>query len=310
MAKTNVRTYSKSEKEVDAVRRSKHGTALTVFFTILSVVWILPILIVLMNAFKRKAYIFKNPFGISNVKLIEKGWERWSAGIKKTFVGWQNFSTAFKKTNFLSAFGTSLFITILSVALIILCCSMCAWYIVRVQTTATKIIYMLCLFSMIVPFQMVMFTLSKFANMLHLSNPLGICIVYLGFGAGLAVFMFTGFVKSISLEIEEAAMVDGCTPPQTFFRVIMPIMKPTIVTVAILESMWVWNDFLLPYLVLDLTKYRTIPIAIQFLKASHGQIDWGAMMASLILAIIPIVIFYIAMQKYIIAGVLAGAVKG
>jgi raffinose/stachyose/melibiose transport system permease protein len=199
---------------------------------------------------------------------------------------------------------------VVSVALIVICCSMCAWYIVRVKNVATKTIYLLCLFSMIVPFQMVMFTLSKFANMLHLSNPLGICIVYLGFGAGLAVFMFTGFVKSISLEIEEAAMVDGCTPPQTFFRVIMPIMKPTIVTVAILESMWVWNDFLLPYLVLDLTKYRTIPIAIQFLKASHGQIDWGAMMASLILAIIPIVIFYIAMQKYIIAGVLAGAVKG
>ena len=163
---------------------------------------------------------------------------------------------------------------------------------------------------MIVPFQMVMFTLSKFANMLHLGNPVGIVVVYLGFGAGLAVFMFTGFVKSISIEIEEAAMIDGCTPVQTFFKVVLPIMKPTVVTVAILEAMWVWNDYLLPYLVLDINKYKTIPIAVQFLKQSHGTIDWGAMMAILVLAIIPIVILYIFAQKYIIEGVLAGAVKG
>ena len=174
----------------------------------------------------------------------------------------------------------------------------------------TKTIYVLCLFSMIVPFQMVMFTLSKFANLLHLSNPLGIIVVYLGVGAGLAVFMFTGFVKGISLEIEEAAMIDGCTPLQTFFKVVFPILKPTTVTVAILEAMWVWNDYLLPSLVLNINKYKTIPIAIQFLKQSHGQIDWGAMMAVLVLAILPIIIFYIACQKYIIEGVLAGAVKG
>ena len=204
----------------------------------------------------------------------------------------------------------SLFITVGSVALIIICCSMCAWYITRVHTKVTKTIYVLCLFSMIVPFQMVMFTLSKFANLLHLSNPLGIIVVYLGFGAGLAVFMFTGFVKGISLEIEEAAMIDGCTPLQTFFKVVFPILKPTTVTVAILEAMWVWNDYLLPSLVLNINKYKTIPIAIQFLKQSHGQIDWGAMMAVLVLAILPIIIFYIVCQKYIIEGVLAGAVKG
>ena len=187
---------------------------------------------------------------------------------------------------------------------------MCAWYIVRVKTTATKIIYMLCLFSMIVPFQMVMFTLSKFANILHLSNPAGICIVYLGFGAGLAVFMFTGFVKQIPLEIEEAAMIDGCSPVQTYFKVVLPIMKPTIITVAILDAMWIWNDYLLPSLVLNVNKYKTIQIAVQFLKQSHGQIDWGAMMAVLVLAIFPIVIFYIFVQRYIIEGVVAGAVKG
>mgnify|MGYP000080323032 CR=1 FL=1 len=185
-----------------------------------------------------------------------------------------------------------------------------AWYIVRVKTKGTKLMYTLCLFSMIVPFQMVMFTLSKFANMLHLSNPLGIIIVYLGFGAGLAVFMFTGFVKSISLEIEEAAMIDGCTPLQMYFRVVFPILRPTAVTVAILEAMWVWNDYLLPSLVLNINQYKTIPIAIQYLKQSHGMIDWGAMMAMLVLAILPIVIFYIVCQKYIIEGVLAGAVKG
>lgn len=187
---------------------------------------------------------------------------------------------------------------------------MTAWYVVRVKNWATRLIYLLCMFSMIVPFQMVMFTLSKFANILHLSNPVGICVVYLGFGAGLAVFMFTGFVKEIPIELEEAACIDGCTPVQTYFKIILPVMKPTIITVAILDAMWIWNDFLLPYLVLDIKKYRTIPIAIQFLKQSHGQIDWGAMMAVLVLAIVPIVVFYMAAQKYIIEGVVAGAVKG
>ncbi|HAK18145.1 MAG TPA: carbohydrate ABC transporter permease [Lachnospiraceae bacterium] len=300
---------AKTDMNVSTVRRAKHGWILTTIFAIISIAWILPIAMVLLNSFKRKAYIFANPFGISNIKL-SKGFARWQAGISKTFVGFMNYKTAIKQTNFFQSFGYSLFITVISVFLIILCCSMCAWYITRVHNAATKIIYLLCLFSMIVPFQMVMFTLSKFANILHLSNPLGITIVYLGFGAGLAVFMFTGFVKSVSVEIEEAAMIDGCTPIQTYFKIILPIMKPTIVTVAILESMWVWNDYLLPSLVLNINKYKTIPIAVQFLKQSHGQVDWGAMMAVLVLAIVPIVVFYIAAQKYIIEGVLAGAVKG
>ena len=198
----------------------------------------------------------------------------------------------------------------LSVAAIILCTSMCAWYIARVNSKGTNFLYMLCLFSMIVPFQMVMFTLSKIADMLGLTNPFGIVIVYLGFGAGLAVFMFVGFVKSIPLEIEEAAMINGCNPIQTYFQVVFPILKPTCITVAILQAMWVWNDYLLPYLVLDITEYKTIPIAIQYLKGGYGSVDWGAMMAMLVLAIIPIVIFYMACQKHIIKGVIAGAVKG
>ncbi|MCI6795832.1 MAG: carbohydrate ABC transporter permease [Lachnospiraceae bacterium] len=294
---------------VSAARQTKHGTAMTVFFAILAFLWISPILIVVLNSFKRKAYIFKNPFGISNVGL-SRGVDRWAEGIKKTFVGMTNYANAIKKTDFFRCFGYSLFITVVSVALIVICCSMCAWYIVRVKNVATKTIYLLCLFSMIVPFQMVMFTLSKFANILHLSNPAGICIVYLGFGAGLAVFMFTGFVKQIPLEIEEAAMIDGCSPVQTYFKVVLPIMKPTIITVAILDAMWIWNDYLLPSLVLNVNKYKTIQIAVQFLKQSHGQIDWGAMMAVLVLAILPIVIFYIFVQRYIIEGVVAGAVKG
>ena len=298
-----------NKEQVSTVRRAKHGGALTVLFTIISILWIAPILIVILNSFKRKAFIFRYPFGISSSKITD-GWSEFAVGVKRMFCGFLNYQNGVKTTNFFSCFGNSLFITVGAVLLIVLCCSMCAWYIVRVKTKGTKIMYTLCLFSMIVPFQMVMFTLSKFANMLHLSNPLGIIIVYLGFGAGLAVFMFTGFVKSISLEIEEAAMIDGCTPLQTFFLVVFPILKPTTVTVAILEAMWVWNDYLLPSLVLNINKYKTIPIAVQYLKQSHGQIDWGAMMAVLVLAILPIVIFYIACQKYIIEGVLAGAVKG
>lgn len=299
----------KKQQEVSTVRQAKHGWVLTLVFGVLSVVWILPILIVLLNSFKRKAFIFRHPFGISTAKLSE-GMEAFKAGMSKLFCGTLNYKNGLRMTDFWNCFGVSLFITVGSVVLIVLCCSMCAWYIVRVKTKGTKLIYTLCLFSMIVPFQMVMFTLSKFANMLHLSNPLGIIIVYLGFGAGLSVFMFTGFVKGISLEIEEAAMIDGCTPIQMFFRVVFPILRPTAVTVAILEAMWVWNDYLLPSLVLNINKYKTIPIAIQYLKQSHGMIDWGAMMAMLVLAILPIVIFYIFCQKYIIEGVLAGAVKG
>lgn len=283
------------DSQVSAVRKTKHGTAFSVIFSLLSIVYVMPIMIVIINSFKRKAFINKFPFKI---------------GTGKMFVGWENYVEGIRKIEFFKAFGYSLFITVCSVAVIILCTSMCAWYITRVQTKFTKLFYMLCLFSMIVPFQMVMFTLSKLANMLHLSNPVGIILVYLGFGAGLAVFMFTGFVKSIPLEIEEAAMIDGCTPIQTFFQVVFPILKPTAITVAILQAMWIWNDYLLPYLVLDIKRFKTIPIAIQYLKGGYGSIDWGAMMAMLVLAIIPIILFYIACQKHIIEGVVAGAVKG
>lgn len=298
-----------AKAEVSTVRRAKHGTLLTLFFTVLCIIWISPMFVVLMNSFKRKAFIFRYPFGFSSKKLSD-GWDAFMRGAEQIFCGGLNYKNGIKMTNFWDAFGVSLFITVISVCVIILCCSMCAWYIVRVKSLFSKTMYMLCLFSMIVPFQMVMFTLSKFANMLHLSNPVGIVIVYLGFGAGLAVFMFTGFVKGISLEIEEAAMIDGCNPLQTFFMIVFPILKPTTVTVAILQAMWIWNDYLLPSLVLNINKYKTIPIAVQYLKQSHGQVDWGAMMAVLVLAILPIVIFYIACQKYIIEGVLAGAVKG
>ena len=281
----------------------------TVIMGILSFVWVAPILVVILNSFKKKAYIFRNPFGISS-KSLSDGFTKWSHGIGKAMAGMLNYKNAIKKTDMIQCFGWSFFITVFSVVLIILCTSMCAWYITRVKNKITHAIYIACLFSMIVPFQMVMFTLSKFANILHLGNPFGIVIVYLGFGAGLAVFMFTGFVKSIPLEIEEAAYIDGCSPMQTFFLVVFPILRPTAITVAILEAMWIWNDYLLPSLVLNVNKYRTIPIAIQYLKQSHGQIDWGAMMAALVLAIIPIVAFYMACQKSIIEGVTAGAVKG
>ena len=297
------------ESQTISVRKARHGMVWTIVFTIISILWISPLLIVLMNSFKRKAYIFKYPFTFSSASLSD-GWEAWKAGFDKMFVGFTNYINAIEDTDFFNSFLNSLVITVGSVLLIVLCCSMCAWYITRVKTKVTKLIYTLCLFSMIVPFQMVMFTLSKFANMLNLNSPIGICIVYLGFGAGLAVFMFTGFIESVPLEIEEAAMIDGCSPPQTFFRVITPIMKPTIITIAILDAMWIWNDYLLPSLVLNINKFKTLPIAVQYLKQSHGQVDWGAMMAVLVLAIIPIVIFYLFAQKYIIEGVIAGAVKG
>lgn len=267
----------------------------TLFFSILSLVWVAPIFVVLINSFKKKTYISKMPFSIPS---------------GKAFVQLDNYVSGIKKIGFFQAFGYSLWITVASVAVIILCTSMCAWYITRVKSKATGALYYLCVFSMIVPFQMVMFTLSKLADMMKLGNPLGIIIVYLGFGAGLAVFMFCGFVKSIPLEIEEAAMIDGCNPLEIFFQVVLPVLKPTCISVAILETMWIWNDYLLPYLVLDITKYKTIPIAIQYLKGGYGSVDMGAMMAMLVLAIIPIIIFYMFCQKYIIEGVVAGAVKG
>lgn len=283
------------ENEVSTVRRAKHGWILTTFFSMLTVFYLYPIFLIVINSVKKKGFITKSPFALPD---------------DRSFFGLSNFIKGIEKTNFFAAFGNSLIITIGSVAVIILCTSMCAWYITRVHNKLNSTIYMLCLFSMIVPFQMVMFSLSKLANMMKLSNPIGIILVYLGFGAGLAVFMFCGFVKSIPLEVEEAAMIDGCTPLQTFFKVVFPIMKPTAITVAILQAMWIWNDYLLPYLVLDLKKYKTIPIVIQYLKGGYGAVDWGTMMAMLVLAIIPIIIFYAACQKYIIEGVVAGAVKG
>lgn len=264
-------------------------------FAIIGIVYIMPILIVLINSFKNKVFINKEPFKFPT---------------KQTWVGIDNFLSAIDKYELLSAVGWTVFITVCSVLVILVCTSMCAWYITRVNSKFTKLLYLLCVFSMVVPFQMVMFTLSLVADRTGLRTPWGIIIIYLGFGAGLAVFMFCGFVKSIPLEIEEAAMIDGCTPLRTFFSVVLPIMKPTYISVGILETMWIWNDFLLPYLVLDLNKYKTISIAIQYMKGSYGRVDMGAVMAALILAVIPVVIFYLACQKHIIKGVAAGAVKG
>ena len=267
----------------------------TTFLSFLCIFWIMPVFVVLWNSFKNKNSINLMPFELPNAE---------------TFVGAENYLAAVDKYGLLQSVGWTVFITVGSVAAILLFCSMCGWFITRVKTWWTKLIYVLCLFSMVVPFQMVMYTLSLVANMLHLTNPWGIIIVYLGFGAGLAIFMFTGFVRSIPIEIEEAAMIDGCTPLQTFFKIVVPIMKPTYISVGILQTMWIWNDFLLPYLVLDLNKYKTISIIIQYMKGSYGSVDMGAIMAALILALIPVVIFYLSCQKYIIKGVAAGAVKG
>lgn len=277
------------------VRKAKHGWVLTLIFSLISIAYIMPIVIVLMNSFKRKIFISNRPFALPDAK---------------SFVKIENYVNGIQKTDFFRAFGYTLFITVGSVFVIVLCTSMCAWYISRVKNKWTTGIYYLFAFSMIVPFQMVMFTLSKIADILHLGNPVGIIIVYLGFGAGLAVFMFCGFVRSIPLEIEESAMIDGCNPVQTYFKIVFPIMKPTAISVAILETMWVWNDYLLPYLVLKINKYKTIQIAIQYLKGGYGAIDMGAMMAMIVLAIIPIILFYGFCQKYIIEGVISGAVKG
>ena len=276
-------------------RKAKHGWILTILFSLISIAYVFPIVLVIINSFKKKVYISKYPFNLP---------------LDKMYAGWDNYTSGIEKTNFFQAFGYSLFITVCSVFIIVLCTSMCAWYITRVKNALTSGIYFLCLFSMIVPFQMVMFTLSKISNMLHLGNPVGIILIYLGFGAGLAVFMFCGFVRAIPIDIEEAAMIDGCNPIQTYFQVVFPILKPTSITVAILQAMWIWNDYLLPLLVLDLKKYKTIPIAIQYLRGGYGSIDMGAMMGALVLAIIPIIVFYIACQKHIIEGVVAGAVKG
>ena len=271
---------------------SRLGTGL---FSFLCIVYVLPIVVVLMNSFKKKSYISLEPFQLPN---------------ETTLTGLDNYTAAIDQYGFLDAVGWTVFITVGSVLVILICTSMCAWYITRVKTRVTKAIYILCVFSMVVPFQMVMFTLSLVTDRLGLGTPWGLIIIYLGFGAGLAVFMFCGFVKSIPIEIEEAAMIDGCSPIRTFFSVVLAILKPTYISVGILETMWIWNDFLLPYLTLDLKKYKTISIVIQYMKGSYGRVDMGAIMAALIMAVIPVIVFYLSCQKYIIKGVAAGAVKG
>lgn len=263
---------------------------------VLVIIFLAPIFFVVVNSFKGRLYISDAPFALPT---------------SETFVGLTNYLNGIERTAFFSAFGCSLFITVGAVAAILLFTSMTAYYLTRVKGRFTSALYYMFVFSMIVPFQMVMFTMSKLANIFYLNNPPGMILLYLGFGAGLSVFMFCGFVKSIPLEIEEAAMIDGCTPLKTFFGVVLPILKPTAITVAILNAMWIWNDYLLPYLVIGLsTEYKTIPVAVQYLVGSYGSKDLGAMMALLVLSVIPIVVFYLACQKYIIEGVVAGAVKG
>lgn len=269
-----------------------------IIFAILLVVAafiIFPILVVVMNSFKANLFISSS----GAFKLPDA----------QSFVGFGNYVSGVGKINFFSAFGYSLWITVASVIFILLLTSMLAWYITRVKGKVTTIIYYLLVFSMIVPFQMVMFTMSKFSNMIHIDNPLGIIILYVGFGCGMSTFMFSGFIKSIPIALEEAAMIDGANPVRTFFWVVMPMLKSTAITIAILETMWVWNDYLMPYLVIG-TEYRTIPVAIQYLRGGYGSVDMGAMMAMLVLAMIPVIVFYLFCQKYIIKGVLAGAVKG
>ena len=281
-------------------KHSQYTTAskvLTVFFAALCLVWVMPIFEVVINSFKANTFVSLEPFALPH---------------SESFVGFANYvkGMTFGNYPFLKSVCYSLFITVASVVLILLCCSMSAWYIARVNSVISKIFYYLCLFSMIVPFQMVMFTLTFTADKLDLNTPYTIPIVYLGFGAGLAIFMFIGFVKGLPLEIEEAAAIDGCGPVRTFFNVVLPMLKPTLISVGILELMWVWNDYLLPYLVLDRTKYMTIPIHVQYLKGSYGAVDLGATMAVIMLSIIPIIIVYMFCQKHIIKGVAAGAVMG
>ena len=269
---------------------------LSIFFTILSLAWIYPMFMILVNSFKTES-------SINTTSVFEL------LGASN-FNGLANYVNALTRQGFAAAFMNSLIITVTSVALILVCCSMCAWYVVRVNNRFCKAVYFLFVFSMVVPFQMLMFTLSGLADRMGLNTPLNICFIYLGFGAGLAVFMFAGFVKTIPTEIEEAAMIDGCSPLQTFFHVVLPIMKPTYISVGILETMWVWNDYLLPYLVLDSTKYKTIPILIQYFRGGFGHVELGPMMACIMMVIVPIVVVYLVCQRYIISGVVSGAVKG
>lgn len=268
--------------------------SMTALLVILSITFLLPIFIVLINSFKGKFFISEAPFQLPDAL---------------TFVGFTNYIDGVAKTGLLRAFQWSFIITVFSVFVIVILTAMTAWYIDRVKSKLSTGLYYLFVFSMIVPFQMVMFTMTKVADSMGLTNPGGIILIYLGFGSGLSVFTFCGFIKSIPIAMEEAAMIDGCNPIQTFVRVVFPMLKPTAITVAILNTMWIWNDYLLPSLILD-TKFQTIPMAVQSLKGGHGSIDMGAMMAMLVLAIIPIILFYLSCQKYIIKGIAAGAVKG
>lgn len=284
-----------NKNTVSAANRRK--TILSVILAVISVVYVLPVLAVVLNSFKQNTYVKTDTFALPTGEM--------SAGFDNFIKG-----MTFGNYPFAKSVMYSVVITLLSTFLILLCTSMAAWYIARVDSVFCRAIYFLCVFSMVVPFQMVMFTLSKTADKLHLNTPFTIPIVYLGFGAGLAIFMFVGFVKAIPLEIEEAASIDGCGPVRTFFTVVVPMLKPTMISVGILEIMWVWNDYLLPVLVLDINEYRTIPIHIQYLKGSYGTVDLGATMALILMSIIPVIIFYLACQKHIIKGVAAGAVKG
>ena len=276
------------------MKGKKSNIVIYILLVILAVIFLAPIFIILFNSFKGKLYISDAPFKLPTTE---------------TFVGVQNYIDGLSKTGFLSAFGWSIFITFFSTIVIVLFTSMTGWYITRAKNKVSTVLYFIFVFSMIVPFQMVMFTMSKVANMLSLDNPIGLIVLYLGFGAGLSIFMFSGFVKSIPIDIEEAALIDGCNPIKTFFLIVLPLLKPICITVAILNVMWIWNDYLLPSLVLK-SDYKTIPMAVQYLRGGYGAIDMGAMMAVLVLAIIPIIIFYLTCQKYIIEGVAAGAVKG
>lgn len=278
-------------------RRHWGKPALTALFIVISILYVMPVVVVLINSFKANSFVNSETFALPSAE---------------SFVGWDNYVKGMTYGNypFLQSVANSLIITVLSTALILVCTSMAAWYISRVNSRLCRIIYLVCVFSMVVPFQMVMFTLAKTADTLHLNTPWTIPVIYLGFGAGLAVFMFVGFVKSLPLEIEEAAAIDGCGPLRTFFLVVMPMLKPTLISVGVLETMWIWNDYLLPYLVLDRTEHMTIPIHIQYLKGSYGAVDLGATMALIMLSIVPIIVFYLTCQKHIIKGVAAGAVKG
>ena len=269
---------------------------MTAVLAVFSLAWIYPVIMILLNSLKKETAISTSTvFQLPN---------------SATFAGFENYVNAVGSKGFVDAFLTSLLITVTSVVAILLFCSMCAWYITRVENILTKAVYYLFVFSMVVPFQMLMFTLAATSDQLKLNTPWNIWVIYLGFGAGLAIFMFVGFVKGMPLAIEEAAAIDGCGPVRTFFNVVIPMLKPTMISVGILEIMWVWNDYLLPYLVLDITEYRTIPIHVQYLKGSYGTVDLGATMAVIMMAILPIIIVYLFCQKYIIKGVAAGAVKG